>query len=324
MNTQVTMNRENKEILPSAFPVTWYQAAWSRDLPVNAIKSLTLCGKRLVVFRGEDKNVYALDAHCPHLGADLGVRGKVCGNQIRCAFHGWQFDGSGACKKLPSNGKITPQMNTRSWRVLERYGIIFIHFDPQGIAAHDNFPEVPILDQGSWGEPVGHAHPIFTRQSDVLENGVDMEHFSSVHGVPMNNARLTEESNGNLIFRHQTVTSRLGIHFNTPMEIIYINPGLQVIHLKSVLGKECVALSSVSPIDDNSVVAHLTTRLRAGASPLFGKILTRALSYFINSTFAEDIPIWNGKIYKDKPVLAKGDEGIPRFRRWYKQFPVSA
>lgn len=306
-----------------SYPISWYQVAWSKELQRKDIKSVTLCGRPLVVFRGEDGIVNALDAHCPHLGAHLGVKGKVCGNQIKCAFHGWQFDGSGACRKIPSNPKITTKMNTRAWRVVERYGIIFVHFDPEGVATNDPFVDIPVLDGKEWGEPVGKAHNIHTRHSDVLENGVDMEHFNSVHGVPMNDARLSENNNGNLSFHHQTITKRLGIQFNTMMEIGYVIPGLQIIHLHSVLGRECVALSSVTPISHNSVVAHLTTRVRRGRFSPVTQSLTHALSYFINSTFAEDIPIWNGKIYKTKPVLAKGDEGIQRFRRWYSQFPVA-
>lgn len=307
----------------SAFPVSWYQVAWSKELAPKGIKSVTLCGKSLVIFRDEEGKAHALDAYCPHLGAHLGVQGKVIGNQIRCAFHGWQFDGAGTCRKIPRDPKITPNMNTKSWRVVERYGIIFVHYDPEMSAPDEEFVGVPLLDSGEWGMPVGKAHQIFTRQSDVLENGVDMEHFNSVHGVPMNGARLTENAAGNLNFQHQTITKRLGIQFNTMMEIGYIIPGLQIIHLHSVLGRECVTLSSVSPISENSVVAHLTTRVR-GPANLRTSAITYAVSYFINSTFAQDIPIWNGKIYKNKPVLAEGDEGIQRFRRWYRQFPAAS
>jgi phenylpropionate dioxygenase-like ring-hydroxylating dioxygenase large terminal subunit len=306
------------------YPISWYQVAWSKELAPKGIKSVTLAGRALVVFRDEQGQVHALDAHCPHLGAHLGVKGKVVGDQIRCAFHGWQFDGTGVCRKIPSNPKITSKMNTRSWRVVERYGIIFVHFDPQGIAAHEEFALVPQLESGEWSEPVGKAHHIYTRQSDVLENGVDMEHFNSVHGVPMNDARLSENDFGNLHFHHQTITRRLGIKFNTLMEIGYVIPGLQIIHLHSVFGKQSVTLSSVTPISQDYVVAHLTTRVSAGGFSPWTSALTHAVSYFINSTFAQDIPIWNGKIYKNKPVLAEGDEGITRFRRWYRQFPVAS
>ena len=33
-----------------------------------------------------------------------------------------------------------------------------------------------------------------------------------------------------------------------------------------------------------------------------------------------DVPIWRDKIYRERPVLVKGDGPIAEFRRWYQQF----
>ena len=33
-----------------------------------------------------------------------------------------------------------------------------------------------------------------------------------------------------------------------------------------------------------------------------------------------DIPIWRDKVFRDRPLLVKGDGPIPEFRRWYAQF----
>lgn len=319
----------NQEASPSpyqtTFPMTWYQVAWSYELPRSRVKAVKLGCKDLVIFRGEDGHVYALDAYCVHLGAHLAIKGSVCQNRIRCAFHGWEFDGDGKCQKLSQNAKITPNMHTRSWRVTERYGIIFVFYNPHNLEVDIPFQGVEALDSGTFGHPIGRSYDITTRHSDVLENGVDMQHFSSVHNVPMHDPKLNHEPNGNLVFLHQTVTKRLGIPFDTLMKIIYINPGLQIIYLQNVLGRECIMLSSVTPIDKGMVRAHLTTHLKKMKfSPSFiTTAFTQAISYFIGSTFAQDIPIWNAKVYKAKPVLAKGDEGIYQFRNWYNQFPVA-
>ena len=50
--------------------------------------SVNVLGQFLAIYRGEDGQVYALDAYCPHLGANLGL-GKVCGNSLECPFHAW-------------------------------------------------------------------------------------------------------------------------------------------------------------------------------------------------------------------------------------------
>ena len=36
----------------------------------------------------------------------------------------------------------------------------------------------------------------------------------------------------------------------------------------------------------------------------------------------EDIPLWESKIYRDKPMLRPGDGPIEDFRRWAAQFYV--
>ena len=52
--------------------------------------------------------VYALEAYCLHLGANMGVGGQVKNsNCIMCPFHGWLYNGStGQC--VDHDGKPLP------------------------------------------------------------------------------------------------------------------------------------------------------------------------------------------------------------------------
>ncbi|MEM1240864.1 MAG: Rieske 2Fe-2S domain-containing protein, partial [Cyanobacteria bacterium P01_H01_bin.26] len=51
----------------------WYLAATSKEIPIETVKSFDICGQRIALFRGSDGQVRALDAHCPHMGTDLGI-----------------------------------------------------------------------------------------------------------------------------------------------------------------------------------------------------------------------------------------------------------
>jgi cholesterol 7-dehydrogenase len=51
------------------------------------VKRVTCLGQHLVLFRTEKDEAKVLDAYCPHMGADLGVGGKVVGDCIECPFH---------------------------------------------------------------------------------------------------------------------------------------------------------------------------------------------------------------------------------------------
>jgi hypothetical protein len=33
-----------------------------------------------------------------------------------------------------------------------------------------------------------------------------------------------------------------------------------------------------------------------------------------------DLPIWRDKVFRERPLLVKGDGPIAEFRRWYSQF----
>jgi cholesterol 7-dehydrogenase len=60
---------------------------------VGDVKYLKLNGRHLVLYRGEDGIPYAMDAHCTHMGANLGFGGQVKWKScIECPFHGWTFN----------------------------------------------------------------------------------------------------------------------------------------------------------------------------------------------------------------------------------------
>ena len=84
---------------PEVVAEAWYPACRSSELLRGQTRSVKITNQRLALFRGEDGVARALDAFCPHMGADL-ANGRVQGQEIECYFHGWCFDGSGELKKI--------------------------------------------------------------------------------------------------------------------------------------------------------------------------------------------------------------------------------
>ncbi len=103
--------------LPPAYPNGWFVILESDQLRIRSSKELNVLGKahhkvfnivglksqevlfdilglNLVAWRGNSGKSYVADAYCPHLGAHLGVGGKVSGECIKCPFHGWAFHGT--------------------------------------------------------------------------------------------------------------------------------------------------------------------------------------------------------------------------------------
>ena len=91
--------RNEKGIPP--YPNGWIPVLESRDLKTRQIKPVFAFGNDLVVFRSGSGKLYAFDAYCPHLGANLGVGGTVIGEEVKCPFHGWKYDFEGKCKEVP-------------------------------------------------------------------------------------------------------------------------------------------------------------------------------------------------------------------------------
>ncbi len=78
INQNLTKTLNNTTDLPPFYPKAWISILESWSLLKNEIKPVIALGHELVVFRGNSGEVHVMDAFCPHLGANLGVGGKIC------------------------------------------------------------------------------------------------------------------------------------------------------------------------------------------------------------------------------------------------------
>jgi phenylpropionate dioxygenase-like ring-hydroxylating dioxygenase large terminal subunit len=155
---------------------SWYPAMRSRAVARGGARSFQLGPRRITVYRDVDGRAHALDARCPHLGADLG-QGTVDGDALRCAFHGWTFGPDGACRHTP--GRDTPSTRrARAYPVQERWGLIWIFNGP-----------TPLFELPFSGEDARWRALLLPRQSIgchphlVLANGLDLSHYATVHDM---------------------------------------------------------------------------------------------------------------------------------------------
>ncbi len=117
---------------------------WARS------SNCTTSSKDLVAYRGESGQVAILDAHCPHLGANLGSgEGRVRGDNIACPFHGWTFNPQGQCVDIPY-AKAIPEKAVnalKGWPVLEKNGFIALWYEREGEAPENYLPDIPSGDR---------------------------------------------------------------------------------------------------------------------------------------------------------------------------------
>src|SRR5450631_4910196 len=115
-----------------ASPNGWFSVGAVADLAPGGVRPVLYFGRDLVLFRGEDEIARVFDAYCPHLGAHLGIGGRVCGDGISCPFHGWRFDGRGQLAEVPGLDR-KPRASVHVWPVCECNGRIFIWHHADGL-----------------------------------------------------------------------------------------------------------------------------------------------------------------------------------------------
>lgn len=184
----------------------WYFALPSAHLKKGEVKALQLCGQELVVFRGEDGKVSALDAYCPHMGTHLG-KGKVVKNNVKCFFHHWQYDSQGDCVDIPCQKEIPSKAKVPSYAVAEFYEAVWIYPSRNPVHQLTDFPELThseekIISFGKSYERSCHHHV-------TMINGLDPQHLKTVHNLDIEmNVDIAEPEAGNLI--DITLTGKIG------------------------------------------------------------------------------------------------------------------
>ena len=156
----------------------WHPVATSDEVD-NAPFSTVLLDIRLVVYRYEGRAVSALDI-CPHRGAQLS-RGKLVSGNLQCPYHGLQFNGDGACVRIPAQDECLPiveRMRLVVFETVERYGIIWARIGYEELNA---IPDWSVLEQDDIkSAPVPPEHWDVTAARHA-ENFNDLAHLAFVH-----------------------------------------------------------------------------------------------------------------------------------------------
>ena len=304
-----------------AIPFGWFAVAMSREIGVGDIKTLRYFGTEFVVWRGEDGAIRAADPICPHLGAHLGVRSEVVGNDLRCAFHHWSFNGEGGVTDIPYTKFVPPKLKRNClpvWPVTEADGVIYVWYHPKRAEPKwdvARMPECP--DGGEWVLSETHEWVINIHCQEITENGQDHAHFGAVHGVPGAPA-------GGFNVEGWTRHNRVVAEMNTPrgpmtgiIDVRATGPGQSIGEYIDVT--HVVQMQQVTPIDAEHT--HLRWQLYHIPGLSEGRLrVTKARMRDLVKQVNEDMPIWNAKVYKAQPLLVEGDGPMMAYREQYKRY----
>lgn len=166
----------------------WYPVCTAEELTADKPVRAKILGTRFVAFRDSNGDAHVLADTCIHRGGSLG-KGKVVGDNIACPYHGWEFDGTGRCARIPSlkeGSKIPSRAKVDSYPVIERYEIVFAFL---GDLPEEERP--PLYDIPEWGKEgwrdsglvILDLNAYFERS---IENGLDPVHNQFVHPLQGN------------------------------------------------------------------------------------------------------------------------------------------
>ena len=128
----------------------WYPGCASSQLLDNKPFSTQVLTHKIVLFRDALGKANALKDRCCHRGFPLS-QGKVTEGIISCGFHGWEFNGTGQCVRIPSQTKDTQVPKSYcvpSFHCDEKDGYIWIWMGQE--SEKTECPTIPEFSQGKW------------------------------------------------------------------------------------------------------------------------------------------------------------------------------
>jgi len=108
-----------------AHPDYWYPLAWSDELKAGRVLGRRFAGEPIALYRSSSGRVFALEDRCAHRQVPLHL-GVVCGEELKCHYHGWSYEGGGRCVSVPYLGKERLPAGVRSYPAREVDGLIFV------------------------------------------------------------------------------------------------------------------------------------------------------------------------------------------------------
>ena len=142
------LSKEDNEIMCRVGPGTpmgdlcrlfWIPALVSPELPSPDCPPLRirLLGENLIAFRDTSGRAGVFQNACPHRGASL-FFGRNEEDGLRCVYHGWKFDVTGACVDMPSEpaeSNFKNKVRVGAYPTRERGGVVWPVIRNEGVYA---------------------------------------------------------------------------------------------------------------------------------------------------------------------------------------------
>jgi len=158
----------------------WHPIAAVADMATAWTKRVRLLGEDLVLFKTRGGAFGLIEEQCPHRRASLAY-GIPTAEGIRCPYHGWEFDGTGACidqPNEPAGSNFKDKVRTPGYPVEALGGLLFAYLGPAPaplLPRYDGFVAEGAIRM------IGRA-VVPCNWLQIMENSVDPVHTEWLHG----------------------------------------------------------------------------------------------------------------------------------------------
>jgi cholesterol 7-dehydrogenase len=291
----------------------------------------------------ESGEVSLMKAHCPHLGAHLGVGGTVVGDNIRCPFHGWEMNAAGEAVVIPySKMKLVPKKCKTETFFHQVIGeMVWMWYD-----AEDRpplwFPDVhsDILPKGMSLRCV-KQNTFNQHIAEMCENSADPYHFQTLHGplpIPFLNKLVSCNHVITQKYPEEDSNERHKCFFTEQMKDLYIGPvsfrnhiPFAAMILDSILttvtfeGPGNISFSIRTPVGEMRMFMtnlplepfkqHVENHWFA---PWYvPTLMVRVFATLSAHALEQDRGVWENKVYAKTMNLVTGDGPFVAFRRFW-------
>jgi 5,5'-dehydrodivanillate O-demethylase len=157
----------------------WWPIGFSDELTGPRPRKVRLLGQEFVLFRDGKGRVGLLDLLCTHRLTSLEL-GRVEDEGIRCCYHGWKFDSTGACLEQPCEdpaNAFKAKIRQGSYPTQVAGGVVFGYIGPLPS------PLLPRYDmlQFERGKRVLWSRMNYCNWLQAVENACDVSHIPWLH-----------------------------------------------------------------------------------------------------------------------------------------------
>lgn len=170
------------ELGPNLWQQAWYPVAFLRDLEQDRPHRFVLLGEPLVLwFESSSQQWRAFADRCPHRLVPLSEGRLSESGELECPYHGWRFNGAGACTTIPQGGEAIPAgARCRSYATATAQDLLFVYSGDSAEADPSRLPLVPLLEEPGWLVQDTFRDLPYDAVT-LMENVLDVSHVPFTH-----------------------------------------------------------------------------------------------------------------------------------------------